>query len=307
MQFDFENANYFDLKRVQEYNLNPWEKENRLGLYFTALKDEGVNLDIPIGIDIGEGMKWYKTPHALHDGFSALCTLFRELNISHDMKAFDIPKLKFNPSMITSSFKAIKGEEHFFKGQKPYSHDQNFRYFVLKNKDEKQCLSTILKKVSDYLLCHGLDQKMIKWMIPVRTNNEEGLSASYLSLPYEQGQSVGDIKNSLRKKLKIGEYKGVERLSHLALKLGPYVIKSQTRKMLQLKHPGWGGSVSFLKDLGHAKEVKELIMIAPVRWHRPIGVALYRFNSINYLTFAIHSSLSDLDLVDLKEVLSAST
>lgn len=300
--FDFSKSEFFDHKRTIKYLKNPWEREYRGGKYFSAINELGCPLNIQIGLDLGAGVRWYQVPHGIHDGYSALYTLLSEQGV--DLKKHEF-KLKSN-ALGLSSMKAARSclmnLQHQFVDQHPYSADQDFFYRVIKTSSTKSLGDTaiVVHHMANFLRSTLLVQKDSKWMIPVRTNHISGLQASYFGLMINESDTVDTIRSCIKNKLSLGEHHALKALSKIPLILGKKAMLSQTRAMLERPYPNWAGSLSNLKNLGRASQIKDLIMLAPVRWHRPIGLGMYQLNGIQYLTIAIHKSLAHIDLDTLE-------
>jgi hypothetical protein len=293
--YDFSMAKTFDRKNVENYQAQKWNKSYGKGLYFSALQDLGYELNIQIGIDLGEGLSWYQVPHALHDGLSAYKKLFKELSINEIPQHFKLSGKRLSLASIKSAVKLLKNQDHFYHGQDSSCKGQGFQYKVIRIDSKNLNTAEHLWKLNQYLsLYHLKGQK--KWMIPVRTDNQEGLQASYIGVNLGDEDTNKNVQQKIKEKLILGEYKGLDVLGNLGLICGKKTILKQTKAMLMADCPNWAGSISNLKNIGSAPEVKELVLLAPVRWHRPIGLGLYVFNGISYITLCVHESLKQFDL-----------
>ena len=296
-----ENSLLFDKNSHEEYFKDLWNPKYELGLFFSALHE----IDIPIYIDFYlKGSKinhWYKTHHALHDGFSALLKLSDELKLD-----FDLPEMKIRPpkNKIKSLFNALKSRpsvEHKLKAQSPYTSSIDGEHFVF---EAKRSLKTyeVLNGVAKIITSNLTTNKRSRWMIPARISEKKGLQASYFGIEVDQDDSMEMTKEKFKHKLVSEEHWGFYFLARLALKFGKKGVVKGTKKTIAQSQTLWLGSLSNLGNLGASKLVDEMIILHPVRWHRPIGFIMYEFNERQFVTLKIHDSL--LENNNIKNLIS---
>lgn len=291
-------ATYFDQENISKYNINPWDKTYKLGLYFTALSEIGDHMDLHLALEEDGQFKWYKTPHALHDAFSAIKTLFKEKNIS--LKIQDKNEYIQSP-WISSIFRALRSvpkQKHILRDQAPLTTGGQFQYAFVKMDKLKTPYSTtaLFSNIVAKICMKELTNNSIsRWMIPVRTFNKEGMSASYLGLNIDKDDTLKNTQDQLTHKLKSGEHWGYYYISMIGLFLGKWFIKTGTKKSLEKSETRWLGSISNLGNIGITNEAEDFLILPSVRWHRPIGILLYEFNNIQYITLSLHESLNNIN------------
>ena len=136
-------------------------------------------------------------------------------------------------------------------------------------------------------------------MIPVRLEEASSIQASYIGLQIEENQSIQEVHKNLVEKLKKQEYWGYHLISKLGLKLGRRAIQFLTEKNVLKDETIWMGLVSNLGDLGLSKELDELTVLVPVRWHRPLGVVTYKHNGQQIITITFHDSLKKVNVNEI--------
>lgn len=294
-----ENSEVFDLENYQKYKKDIWNSSYGGGLYFSAMEELGQELLINFGLKRkNESMtKWFKTPHALHDGYSALKILAKEKDFSLDLPRFDFKPAQKPFRAIISALKSSPKEAHDFKNQSAISNSTEFRYFRFDFPLHKQKVSDtaiFAKVVSQTLMNQLTNNKSSRWMIPVRLRDSDGLQASYIGLEVQEGDSIQALHKKLVENLKSGQHWGFYYLSKIGLLLGKRAILNLTKKNVLKPETIWMGVLSNLGDLGVSKELDELTVLAPVRWHRPVGAIIYRHNDRQVLTVCIHNSLQEV-------------
>lgn len=297
------NPQIFDYQSYLKYKQDIWDPTYREGLYFSAMEELGQELIINIGIKKHreEQTKWYQTPHALHDGYSALKVLAKEQSFS-----LNLPKFKFRPPVsifksILSAFRSSPKEGHKFKDQSDQSDLKNstdFHFMRMSfplNTQSYSETALFSKVVCQTLMKNLTENSSSRWMVPVRLRDTPGLQASYFGLEVNDQDSAPSLHKKIVSKLKIGEHWGFYYISKLGLKLGRKVIIYLTQKNVLKSDTIWMGVISNLGDLGESSELDELTILAPVRWHRPVGVVIYKHNNEQILTVAFHNSLKGVD------------
>ena len=300
------NAKLFDVENVKRYQRNIWDKSYGEGLYFSAMEELGEPIYINFGIRKHEynELRWFKVPHAIHDGFSALKVLEKEENFS-----LDLPKLKSRKpkSWLKSIFSALNSsplEEHRYKSQDAYIKGTHFDHLVIKLplKPSKLSNTAILSDVICKTLMRELSfNKVSRWMVPVRLRDDDGLQASYIGLDISLEDNAETLHEKLKHKLKNGEHWGYCFFSKIGLFLGKKVIMNLTRKSVLNKRTIWMGSISNLGNLGNSKDLEDLVVLHPVRFHRPLGVIIYEFNEQQVITICFHKSLREVDTDGIRD------
>ncbi len=293
----------FDQQNYLKYKEDIWHPSYKEGLYFSAMEELGQELNIHIGLkkQSDEQTRWFQTPHALHDGYSALKVLAHEQEFS-----LNLPEFKFRPARnifksILSAIRSSPKENHQFKNQNNETHLKNstdYHYIRMSFPKSSQRYSdtALFSKAACQILMKTLTHNSSsRWMVPVRLRDTDGLQASYFGLEVSETDSVQSLHQKLTQKLKIGEHWGFYYLSRIGLKLGKKAILYLTKKNVLKSDTIWMGVISNLGDLGQSKELDELTILAPVRWHRPVGVVIYRHNNEQILTMAFHKSLEGVD------------
>lgn len=279
-----------------------WNPKYGLGLYFSALIEQGDQLYIPLGLRRKGELKWYKALHALFDGFSALESLFKEEGIDFNIQTPSTPGPKNRLKAILSLLSSKPLESHRYINQGPSIRGNNYRYasIQLHPIKERLSLTSILGNIiAKNCMKHLTTNHISRWMIPVRTHQGSGLNATYLGINISLDQSFEQTHKQLVTKLKSGEHWGYYYLSQIGLLLGKHAIRYGTQKSLSKNKSLWLGTISNLGNLGNIDEVEELLVVPPVRWHRPIGSAIYQLNDVLYITFAVHESLSSVNMEKL--------
>lgn len=289
----------FDKEAVKKYYNNIWDKNLKTGVLFSALEELGTPLNIYLGVDLGEGKNWYYVPHALHDGFSAYKSLHYELGLKGKFSSLSPSSSKISFKNFLQLAKKSPKSDFSIKGQTPFKAGQDFNYSVVKGINKPTYW--FIEKLNEYLAQMKVGDYS-KWMIPVRTDDRSGLNASYISLVVHKNDDGSIIKRKMKQKLLQNEHLVMKWLAEKMVHIGKKTVLAQTKAMLSKTTAGWTGSVSNLKDLGECDQVKEFLMLAPVRWHRPIGLALYKYNGEDYCTICVHKSLDKV--FDLNEFTS---
>ena len=297
-----------DIAHIVRYNetkgfLNDmWNPKYGLGLYFSALIEQGDQLYIPLGLRRKGELKWYKALHALFDGFSALESLFKEENIRFNIQTPPTPGPRNRIKALLSTLNSKPVESHRYINQTPPIRGNNYKYasIQLRPMKERFSLTAVLGTIiAKNCMKHLTTNHTSRWMIPVRTHQGSGLNATYLGLNISTDHSYEQTHKQLVKKLKSGEHWGYYYLSRIGLLLGKHAIRYGTKKSLSKEKSLWLGTISNLGVLGNIDEVEELLIVPPVRWHRPIGSAIYQLNDVLYITFAVHESLSSVNMEKL--------
>ncbi|MCB0411577.1 MAG: hypothetical protein KDD22_03580 [Bdellovibrionales bacterium] len=295
-------ASFIDPINVERYESNPWSREYKTGLYFSALRDLGFQLDIPIGLKQDNELSWYKAPHALHDGYSALNALFKDRGISHQLPDFDVVPPKNRWRSFKEALRSKPSKEHHFKNQLSFSPGTDFSYETLELPLMSLRSSDFVRGIAQVCMEQLTFNKKSRWMIPVRTGKHPGLQASYFGIEIDANDSIEATRRDFKSKLICGEHWGFHYLARIGLFLGKWFIKRATVKTLNSKKSLWMGSISLMGNLGQTQEIEKLFILHPVRWHRPVGAIVYQFNSRQYITLSLHKSLQN---VDLKGILNA--
>lgn len=293
------NAILLDQEKSSQYLANPWDKKYELGLFFSYLLDNGVDVIIEIETIKNNVTKTYNFHHALHDGFSAVKKIIEKEKIDFKLQ---YPQLRPSPGLFKPIFQALKSNSKpnpQYKNQLPYSNSTNGLYLI--RKIPKKNLGQILSVCNRHLLQELSYAQRVTWMIPCRVSNSPGLQASYIGLEISKNESGAQVHNSLKSKLKIGEHYGFLYLAKMILTLGKFGVYQSSKSVLRKDNPTWFGSFSHLGDLGTSEDLDEIIIKAPIRWHRPIGIVSYQFNGEHYLIFGYHESLNENNLLALTD------
>ncbi len=295
-----ENALIFDGANVTKYKNDIWNRSYGSGLYFSALEDLGDKIYIPIGIKrVGsEGTQWFKTPHALHDGYSALKVLKDEQSFALDLPKFKVPRPKSYLKAFKSAILSRPTQYHHFISQCEDTRgvDFYFRTIELEKFSTHLSFTAIATNILAKIFMKELTTNTVsRWMVPVRMKETDGLQASYIGLEVDYKDSLIDTHKALVQKLKDGEQWGFYYLAKVGLLIGRRIITYLTSKSVLSTKTKWMGSVSNLGDLGSSCDLEELYVLHPVRWHRPIGVVLYEINGKQVITICLHKSLKKVD------------
>ncbi|MCF8060844.1 MAG: hypothetical protein K9K67_16185 [Bacteriovoracaceae bacterium] len=291
---------FFDYQGYLKYKRNIWDPIYKEGLYFSAMEELGQELIINIGIrKTGEEQtSWFQTPHALHDGYSALKTLAKEQRFSLNLPPFNFrPPISINRSIL-SAIRSTPKENHQFKNQseKTNSTDFHFIKMAFPLKTQKYSDTAYFSKIVCQTLMKFLtNNTSSRWMVPVRLRDADGLQASYFGLEIKQNDTVLDLHKRIVLKLRTGEHWGFYYLSKIGLVLGKRAIIYLTKKNVLKDNTIWMGVISNLGNLGDSVELNELTVLVPVRWHRPVGVVIYKHNGKQILTVTFHKSLKGVD------------
>ncbi len=285
-----EKSLLFDKNSHEEYYKDLWNPKYELGLFFSALHE----INIPIYIDFFlKGLninQWYKTHHALHDGFSALLKLNDELKLDFDIHEMKIRPPKNKVKAVINALRSKPSVEHKLKGQSPYTSSTDGEHFVF---EAKRPLKTfeVLNGVAKIITSNLTSNTRSRWMIPTRISEKKGLQASYFGIEVDHDDSIEMTKEKFKRKLVSEEHWGFYFLAKLALKFGRSGVVKGTKKTIAQSQTLWLGSLSNLGNLGKSKMIDEMIILHPVRWHRPIGFIMYEFNARQFVTLKIHDSL----------------
>ncbi len=287
-----------DALNVARYQENIWHRRYGSGLYFSALEEVGDKIDIPIGVEKDGLLKWYRTPHALHDGYSALNVLKKEKGIRLDLPRFEKRVHKGFFKSLFSALSSRPSQYHHFIDQSDLR-GVEFDHRVIElplNQTGYSTTTLVLNSISKILMRELTTNTISRWMIPVRLKQSDGLNASYIGLEVDYKDSIEFSTNMMRLKLKSGEHWGYYYLSKIGLLLGKKVITLLTKKSVLSEKTKWMGSISNLGNLGASEDIDQLYVLHPVRWHRPIGIILYELNGKQYVTLSVHKSLSKVNL-----------
>ncbi len=295
-----DNPHILDYQSYLKYKQDIWDPNYKEGLYFSAMEELGQELNINIGIKKKSDGKtnWYQTPHALHDGYSALKMLAKEQDFTLNFPGFNFRPSKSIVKSITSAIRSSPHENHQFKNQGELTNSTDFHYIRmdLPLKSQRYSDTALFSKVVCQTLMKNLtNNSSSRWMVPVRLRDTQGLQASYFGLEVKRTDSAEDLHKKIVSKLKIGEHWGFYYISKLGLALGRRAILFLTKKNVLKNDTIWMGVISNLGDLGKSVELDELTVLAPVRWHRPVGVVIYRHNNKQVLTVAFHKSLKGVN------------
>ncbi len=301
-----ENAQLFDAAGYDEYKKNIWNPIYKQGLYFSALDELGHEVSLYMGFRESEGseLKWFRAPHALYDGFSAMKDLGKKLGLN-----FSFPGFRHRPcqnpirAIIKALFSSPKVDHHFLnQNQNVEGTDFNYLDLSFDTLSTKYTNTALLAKVCCQVLMKELSSnESSRWMVPVRLNDGPGLQASYLGLQVDSSDTTEDVHKKLVGKLKGEEHWGFYFLGKLGLKLGKKVILALTKKSILNQKTLWMGSISNLGPLACDKDIRDVVMPASVRWHRPLGVILYEFNNKQVITISFHKSLSEVPVERIKQ------
>lgn len=316
--------------QTHSYLNNLWNKDYGLGLYFSAMQELGDELLIPFIVEENGVEKWYFAHHALYDGTSAL----RELNqvVGLELKTTDqiafkrVKGLKWITA-LASALLSKPHEEHKFKNQRPLEkRTNNFQHFFhqftpeqtlqidSQAKAQKVSATTyFFSQVARLCTKKFSHNKVTRWMIPVSIRGQiqpaplSDLQASYIGVNYVYEGPIKELNQQLIKKLKKGEHWGYWLISKLGLYLGKNFILYGTQKSLQKKKTLWFGSFSNVGDIG-GKGDKNIVIIHPVRRHRPLGTTLYKHKNSYNIVMSVHESLeiTPEELTELKNDLCQS-
>lgn len=301
---NFEHASIADSENTSKYLKNPWNKKYKSGLFFTALLDLNQHIDIPFKLKVKhqKSEEFIKVAHALHDGFSALKVINSERDLDLQLKLQPIRKCKKIVPALFSALTSKPKQAHSYINQSNFQPGTEFRaaeisFPIIKTDKSQTALYALAAS-------HVLQQKFLnsdytRWMVPVRTSNEDGLQASYIALDIDKNSTFSQIHSQLVDKLKKGQHWGFHYLAKIALLLGKKTILKATKKSLENKNKLWFGSISNLGNLNESHQIEQLYIYHPVRWHRPIGIIIYEFNGEQHLTLSIHKSLNSNDPQEL--------
>ena len=281
-----------DEKECQEYLADPWNPKYKLGLYFTAIHEITGPIYINIDTKIDGKIKSFQTLHSLHDGFDALKLLSRKENLNLKFKEYKILKPKNKLKTISLFFNSEKNKhqpiKRFNTEKTGYSCLQKTLIFDLKRSPALHTVLDIIAKITSKYFSDGNESR---WMIPVRTSNDDGLQASFIGINVTQEDTPKTLRAKYFYKLKHGEYWGRYYLAKFGLLLGRRIITNLTKKELSKEDTAWLGSISHIGDIKGDSKLEELHAYAPARYHRPIAVALYTYNGRFYITLSIHNTL----------------
>ena len=292
----FDEYEVLDKVNTTEYLNDPWNKKYGLGLFFSALRERGEELFIPIRIYKNDIEKKFKIHHALHDGFSALKCLNTELDLDLQINELKIRKPKSWTGALFQALTSNPTISHQFKEQDINIGGTDFSeiYFEFPIVSNETALYTNV--ITRVCMKHLSVNSKSRWMIPVRTGEGMGLNASYLGIEIAERDSVSNTQEKIKEKLIKGEHWGNYLISKLGLFMGRRIITKGTRNSLAKRKSRWLGSVSNLGHLGSSEMVDRLVICPPIRWHRPIGASLYQFNGKQCVALCIHHSLVSADL-----------
>lgn len=302
-------------EETKQFLQDMWNPKYGEGLYFSAMHELDEHMYVPIQVQ-GE---WVYAAHAIFDGFSILQYLDKTnpaLKLQYKMDTpYSPPKGFAWLAALKSALGSKPIEKHRFIHQLPYdkSLNQELRFFHLElsidetnQLKDKNLTSLILEKVSKLCMKKLSHNTMTRWMIPVNIRGPfkgpefSQMNASYLGLNCAIDSDPQDLKRQLVGKLKKGEQWGFWLLGKIGLFSGKKVILDQTIKSLKTEKSKWFGSFSNLGNIGGEATSPDLLIIHPVRWHRPIGCLLYVYRNKLNLTVSFHQSL-DLDEKTLED------
>ena len=297
-------AQIFDRISVIEYKNDIWNKSYKEGLYFSAMEELGRPIDIHMGIKKrgNSNLSWFTVPHALHDGLSALSVLSREQNFDINIPRVESRKPRSWFRALYSAITSSPKEVHNFKDQDFNYRDSDFTHTSIKLKkyDAKVSSTALLATiVCKHLMNELSHNSSSRWMVPVRLRDDNGLQASYVGINIEKEDNELDIHYKLKEKLKNGEHWGFSLISKIGLMIGKECILYLTKKNVLSSKTIWMGSISNLGNLGVSRELEDLVILSPVRFHRPLGVALYELNGEQVVTISIHKSIKKVDIDEI--------
>ncbi len=291
----------FDQKKSDEFHKDRWNRKWGLGLYFSAFHELGTHLNVVIGFQKkGEHKKWYIAPHALHDGRSAIERISFENKYNLKIPALKLRPIKSKVKAVFSLLRSEKKIKHNFVNQKPFSKSTKSEIYQFSVPFRQGNNSILINSIAKVMMKYFLANIESKWMIPVKLNNKEGLNASYLALIINKDDSVQKTQDSLRQILKSGKHWSLYMLSKVGIFIGKPVILKATQSHTNQKQSAWAGSISHLGNLGQTN-LEEITVIAPVRWHRPLGAALYQLNNNVNIVLTKHESLPHADMAMLAD------
>lgn len=296
------NAELIDSIETQKYKQNPWNPKYLLGLYFTAMHEFSDELFIYYGIKKSSkaDIKWHKAMHALHDGQSALLQLIKEQEITINIPSSrPLPSIRFRWSAIKHALFSRAKEAHQLINQAPYSKSTAFTYGFLELEAKTLSTGACANLVAKSCMRHITLNKTSRWMLPVRIKEDHGVSASYLGININSNDSTQTTEAQIKSRLSNDEHLGFYFIAKLILKLGRPFLIYFTKKSLQKKKSHWLGVFSSLGNIGDSTDINDLFVLAPVRWHRPIGVLFYQFNQKQYIVISLHASLKGSNVKDI--------
>lgn len=289
---------YLDVEACENYLKDPWNRKHKLGLYFSAIHEISGLIYINFQVKINNNWKWFRTLHSLHDGFDALKLLSIKTGTNLVFKNYQIPKPKNKLFSIIISLMSKPREQQIIK--RVNANKIGYQYegvsFSL-NLAQQPKLPSVLKILSEICSNHFLKNNTSRWMIPIRTSNDKGLQASFIGLNISPEDSVDSITKQYLYKLKSGEYWGRYYIAKAGVFLGSWIIRYATKRELEKETTQWFGSLSHLGEIQGDVKLQQLCAYAPVRYHRPIGATIYKYNDRFYLTLSIHKSL-DTSLIN---------
>ncbi len=297
------------------YLRDMWNPGYGLGLYYSALHELGDAMFIPMGIGNQRGIQWYYALHALFDATSALAELDRRLDLglrlTHMIKHPRIsgirwiealrgsrPDMPPEPLRLTAQAPRIRGSNRYDYIHLHFTESETAS--VERRAARTGCSLTayMLHATADATMQAYSENRVTRWMVPVSLRGRipvsplSDLQASYIGLNCSRDEPAPMLYRRCMEKLKRGHHWGLWRCARFGARLGKRIILNGMRKDLAQPRPSWFGAFSSLGDIGGTGPAS-LIVLLPVRWHRPLGAMLYRHcNRIN-LTLCRHESLAD--------------
>lgn len=297
------DAKTLDEIKCNHYLSSPWDSKYHIGRYFSALHEITGPIYIYCGVKIkSQDIKWYKTLHSLHDGFSAIVSLFKEVGIDYQLPKYDLSKPANSFKLLRNVFVNQQKVKHSLINQSCDKNGYEYNFINIKL-DNKLSTAEVINKVARYFQNTVTQNNISKWMIPVRVGNELGLEATYIPFVLENNDTESSIKAKIKSSLIKGEHWTNYYLSKVGNFFGTLFLRTVTKKMLGSSNATWLGSVSNMGELGDVEGVEDLFIHAPVRWHRPVGIVLYRINGVQYVTVSVHKSIKNVNLKLVKNVL----
>ncbi len=299
-------AQLFDIQNYKAYKRDIWNPKYKEGLYFSALEELGEEILIYFGVKKKDeyALHWHTTPHALHDGFSALNALAKEQDFTVKFPEYQYRPMKHPLKAVRTALKSTPKENHRLLNQDSNLKGTDFTYLELKLPVIESKLSNtalMASIVCPILMQHFTSNKSSRWMVPVRLKNDPGLQASYVGLEVDTDDNAKTLHQKLVSKLKNEEHWGFQLLSRIGLFLGKKAILYLTKKNVLSQKTIWLGSISNMGPMTSSPELEELVILHPVRWHRPLGVVIYQLNGQQIITIAFHHSLKEVDSDGIKQ------
>jgi hypothetical protein len=317
---------WVDREAIEKYLADPWNKKYGTGLWFTPLHEMGEPILLEAAIrNQGGELDWYRTLHALHDGYSFLSKVV-EQRWQKVLKHECPKKIGVAPSELQKwqqVGKALLGRKSYPLNwrRKKIETENQWQSFTLTEIETEALLRKLQgNKVSltSYLPYHFSSlfaeiflssPQILKWMIPTRHAASKiqlstSMNAAYLGLHLDLTKSIHTLHSQLRDRLASGEHHGTNFLAKTTARWGQRFIRQLTKLDLQRKNPSWFASFSNLGKLEKtpsSNENSDILFLHPVRFHRPLGLIALIWNDRLTVTLQIHHSLD----CDTEQILKA--